>query len=46
MIIFYIYITIDNIFCTFFEIFSHLHFLVIILVQFYVILVRKGMFYF
>jgi hypothetical protein len=33
MIIFYIYITIDNIFCIFFENFNHLHFLVIFLVQ-------------
>ena len=42
----YIYITIDSIFCIYiFEIFSHLHFAVIVLVQFRVILVRNGMFY-
>ena len=45
MIFFYIYITTNNIFGIFIFIFSHIHSVVIILVQFYVILVRNGMFY-
>ena len=46
MIFFYIYITIDNIFLyIFLKILVILIFVVIILVQFYVILVRNGMFY-
>jgi hypothetical protein len=45
MIFFYIYITIDDIFVYFFEIFGHLHFiLVFVLVQFCIILVRNGIF--
>ena len=43
---FYMYITIDSIFLYFFEFFCHLHFFVVlVLVQFYIIVVRNVMFY-
>jgi hypothetical protein len=44
-IFFYIYITIDSIFGIWFEMFSHHLFVVIVLIQFCVILVRNGMFW-
>ena len=46
MIFFYIYVTIDSIFLIFSWIFlSSSLFVIIFLVQFYIILVRNGMFY-
>ena len=45
-IFFYIYISIENIFCIYFLKFLAIFFSrVIVLVQFYIILVRNGMFY-